>query len=46
MEERTIRDVAKEMGTSAATLLRLEQGKPCDSGTLATILLWMIGDNK
>jgi DNA-binding XRE family transcriptional regulator len=46
MEERTIRDVAKEIGTSAATLLRVEQGKPCDSGTLATILLWLIGEQK
>jgi DNA-binding XRE family transcriptional regulator len=46
MEERTLRDVAKEVGTSAATLLRIEQGKPCDSGTMATVLLWLIGEAK
>ena len=43
MEERVIRDVAKEMGVSPATLLRIEQGKPCESGTFAKILLWLIG---
>jgi DNA-binding XRE family transcriptional regulator len=46
MEERTIRDVAKEIGTSSATLLRIEQGKPCDSGTMASILLWLIGEKQ
>jgi hypothetical protein len=46
MEERSIRDVAREMGTSHATLLRIEQGLPCDSGTLATVLLWLIGKVK
>jgi len=46
MEERTIRDVAREIGTSSATLLRIEQGKPCDSGTLAAVLMWMIGEKK
>jgi|GEM_PF-4124081 predicted transcriptional regulator len=46
MEERTIREVANEIGTSSATLLRIEQGKPCDSGTMATILLWLIGKEK
>jgi DNA-binding XRE family transcriptional regulator len=44
MEERSIREVAKEVGTSSATLLRIEQGKPCDSGTLAAVLLWLIGE--
>jgi len=43
MEERSIRDAAQEIGTSSATLLRIEQGKPCDSTTMAAILLWLIG---
>jgi predicted transcriptional regulator len=42
MEERTLRDVAKEIGTSAATLMRVEQGAACDSDTLATILVWLV----
>lgn len=46
MEERSIRDVAKEMGTSPATLHRIECGKPCDSGTMSSILLWLIGKGK
>ena len=43
MEERTIRDVAKEMGTSSATLYRIESDNVCDSTTLAQVLLWLIG---
>lgn len=46
MEERSIRDVAKEIGTSSATLLRIEQDNTCDSTTLATVLLWLIGKVK
>ena len=46
MEERSLRDVAKEVGTSAATLLRIEQGMGCDADTLATVLLWLIGPRK
>ena len=46
MDERTVRDVAKELGISSATFFRIEQGKACDSGTLAVILLWLIGKSK
>jgi transcriptional regulator with XRE-family HTH domain len=42
MEDRSVRDVAKEVGVSAATFHRVEQGKPCDSDTLATIFMWLI----
>lgn len=42
MEERTLREVGKEMGISAATLLRIEQGEACDSGTLALLLTWLL----
>jgi DNA-binding XRE family transcriptional regulator len=42
MEEKSIRDAARDIGISPATLLRIEQSKPCGSDTLATILLWLI----
>lgn len=38
--------MAAEMGTSSATLLRVEQGNICDSGTFASIMLWLIGNQK
>lgn len=40
-EERSLRDVAKEMGVSAATLLRIEQGYDFDAKTMAKIWLWL-----
>jgi transcriptional regulator with XRE-family HTH domain len=43
MEELSVREVAKQIGTSSATLYRVETGQPCDSGTMAAILLWLIG---
>jgi transcriptional regulator with XRE-family HTH domain len=43
MEEKGIREVAKEIGTSHATLSRIERGEQCDSDTLALVLLWLIG---
>ena len=46
MEDRSVREVAKEIGTSAATLNRIEHGYPCDSGTIAAILIWLIGKAK
>jgi DNA-binding XRE family transcriptional regulator len=46
VESRTVRDVAKEVGISPATLSRIENNKPCDSDTLAAILLWLIGKPK
>ena len=42
MEERTTRDVAKEMGIPHATLWRFEQGKDVDGVTLGKILNWLI----
>lgn len=46
MEEKSVREVAKEIGTSSATLNRIEHDKPCESGTLAKVLLWLIGKEK
>ena len=43
MEDRTVREVAKEIGTSPATLNRLERDYPCDSDTMAVVLLWLLG---
>jgi DNA-binding XRE family transcriptional regulator len=41
----TVRDLAKEIGTSRATLNRVERGYPCDSGTLSKILGWLLMPN-
>lgn len=43
MEERSVRDVAKEVKISSATLNRVEHNYPCDSDTLAAILAWLLG---
>jgi hypothetical protein len=43
MEERSVRDVAKEIKVSSATLNRVEHNYPCDSDTLASILQWLLG---
>lgn len=40
-----IRDLAKELGVSSATLSRIECGKSCDGDTLAKIISWMLGDH-
>ena len=46
MEDRSVRDVAKEIGMSAATLCRVEQDNTCDSITLAAIMTWLLGNQK
>lgn len=38
-----VRDAAKIMGISAATLSRIERGENCDGHTLAKILTWFFG---
>jgi len=43
--EVTIRDLAKEMGLDAATLLRVEQDKEPSSATLKAILFWLLLDS-
>lgn len=37
-----IREAAKQLGVSHATLSRLENGNSCDAETLAKIVLWLI----
>lgn len=38
--ELTLRDIGREIGIGAATLMRLEQGRDPDGRTLAKILAW------
>lgn len=37
-----VRDMAKEIGCSPATLSRLERGYNCDSDTMAKVFLWLL----
>lgn len=39
----TVRELAKEIGCSPATMNRLERGYSCDSDTLAKVMLWLLG---
>jgi transcriptional regulator with XRE-family HTH domain len=40
--ELTLRDVGKEIGIGAATLMRLEQGRDPDGATLTKVLMWLL----
>lgn len=42
--ELTLREVGKEVGISAATLMRVEEGRNPDGNTLAKILAWLFKD--
>ena len=42
MEEHDLRSVGKEIGISAATLMRLEQGRDPSGEVLAKALLWLL----
>lgn len=44
MSERDLRSVGAEIGISAATLMRLEQGRDPDGKTLAKVLAWLTKD--
>jgi DNA-binding XRE family transcriptional regulator len=44
MSELSLRDVGKEIGIGAATLMRLEQGRETDSGTIAKVLAWLFSN--
>jgi transcriptional regulator with XRE-family HTH domain len=39
-----VRALAKEIGTSAATLNRIERGYGYDAAQLALIVLWLLGE--
>lgn len=36
-----VRELAKQIGVSAATLNRVENGKPCDGATIIKIQAWL-----
>jgi transcriptional regulator with XRE-family HTH domain len=40
--ELKLRDIAGEIGISAATLMRLEAGRVPDGETLAKVLVWLM----
>jgi transcriptional regulator with XRE-family HTH domain len=42
--ELTLRDVGKEIGIGAATLMRLEQGRDTDGRTIAKVLAWLFSE--
>lgn len=46
MSEITLRDAASEIGISAATLLRIEQGGVVDGRTMSRLVIWLIGEKK
>lgn len=37
-----VRELAWRIGTSSATLSRIERGKPCDGATLVKVLQWLL----
>ena len=39
--ELSLRDVGKEIGIGAATLMRLEQGRDPDGKTMSKVLAWL-----
>jgi transcriptional regulator with XRE-family HTH domain len=41
VNELALRDLGKQIGIGAATLMRLEQGREPDGSTLAKVLAWM-----
>lgn len=41
MQEVTVRDLAQDVGVSAATMCRIENGMDCDSTTLMKIFNWL-----
>jgi transcriptional regulator with XRE-family HTH domain len=42
--ELSLREIGKEIGIGAATLMRLEQGRDPDGQTLAKVLAWLFSD--
>ena len=43
VNQRSIRDVAKEIGIGHATLLRIEIGQGMDAATLLKVWTWLLG---
>lgn len=41
-DDLTLRDVGRDIGIGAATLMRLEQGRDPDGATLTKVLMWLL----
>lgn len=39
-----VREAAKELGVSPATLSRIENGKPMDAATMLKLIRWLFGE--
>lgn len=44
VRQMTLREVAPSIGISHSTLLRLEQGKPCDLPSWLKVQAWLLSD--
>jgi transcriptional regulator with XRE-family HTH domain len=43
---RTTRELGAEIGISASTISRIENGKPCDMHSLGKLITWLITDDE
>jgi DNA-binding XRE family transcriptional regulator len=39
-----VRELAKEVGVSHATMSRIENGENCDAATLVKVLVWLFAE--
>ena len=46
MSEKSVRDMAQEIGISFATLSRIERGEGMDGTTLSKILTWLMEESE
>jgi len=42
VEGLSLRDLAKEIGVSSATLSRIERGLPCDMASFGRVFVWLL----
>lgn len=46
MEGLSLRDLAKEIGVSSATLSRIERGLPCDMLSFGRVFTWLLNPGR
>lgn len=46
MNEISLRDLGKQLGISAATLMRLEKGNNIDAQSMFKVMQWLFGNAK
>lgn len=46
VENRTLRELGQEIGVSAATLMRVEQGYAFDMATWIRLQMWMMSEDR